>query len=320
MIFAQLFDLVDIGLVILDKDLKVYKWNKWMEQHGKVPADVIIGRPIFDFFPSLNNPGFLRSVKYVTNFGNFYFFSQKLHSYLFPFKPVSSLSASFENMQQSCNMGRLTGEDSSEKYVYITVQDVTEVAVYEKTLLEMNMKDGLTGVYNRRYIENRLKDEFGRYKRGSAPFSLIMLDIDFFKKINDSYGHQCGDFILKSISLSLGAAIRRTDILARYGGEEFACLLPETDIDGAAHLAEILRKKIESDGYSFQNSPVKVTISLGVAELSEDMESPDVLVRKADEALYEAKRAGRNRVVALACQRANISSHDKRELTHANPR
>src|SRR5512136_31983 len=112
MIFNQLFDLLDTGIVILDSSLKVYKWNKWMELHSKISADEIIGHSIFDFFPNLNNQSFSRSLKYVLNFGNYYFFSQKLHHYLFPFKPASSLPVNIDYMQQSCNMGQLVDKES----------------------------------------------------------------------------------------------------------------------------------------------------------------------------------------------------------------
>ena len=267
MIFDQLFDLLDMGIVILDSDLKVYKWNKWMELHSKIPADQIIGRSIFDFFPNLNNQSFSRSLKYVMNFGNYYFFSQKLHHYLFPFKPASSLAVDIDYMQQSCNMGQLVDEESSARYIYITVHDVTEIAVYEKTLIEMNTRDSLTGIYNRKFLENQLQNELKRFKRGPRPFSLIMFDIDFFKKINDTYGHLCGDFVLKSLASTVLSTIRSTDILARYGGEEFFCLLPETDIDSAIHLAETLRKAVENKTFTFQDIPIQLTISLGVTAM-----------------------------------------------------
>lgn len=299
MIFNQLFDLLDAGIVILDGDLKVYKWNKWMELHSNIPADQIIGHSIFDFFPNLNNQSFSRSLKYVLNFGNYYFFSQKLHHYLFPFKPVSYLSVDIDFMQQSCNMGQLVDEESSTRYVYITVHDVTEITVYEKTLIEMNTRDSLTGVYNRKFFESQLRNELKRFKRAQRPFGLIMLDIDFFKKINDTYGHQCGDYVLKSLASAVSSKIRGTDILARYGGEEFFCLLPETDIDSATHVAETLRMAVENKTYNFQNIPIQITISLGVTAMHPEIESPEALIKKADDALYEAKRTGRNKVIAM---------------------
>lgn len=299
MIFRQLFDLLDAGIVILDGDLKVYKWNKWMELHSNIPADQIIGHSIFDFFPNLNNQSFSRSLKYVLNFGNYYFFSQKLHHYLFPFKPVGYLSVDIDYMQQSCNMGQLIDEESSTRYVYITVHDVTEITVYEKALIEMNTRDSLTGIYNRKFLESQLRNELKRFKRTQRPFGLIMFDIDFFKKINDTYGHQCGDYVLKSLASAVSSTIRSTDILARYGGEEFFCLLLETDIDNSTHVAEKLRMAVENRTFTFQNTPIQITISLGVTAMHPEIESPEVLIRKADDALYEAKRTGRNKVIAM---------------------
>ncbi|MFN3531882.1 MAG: diguanylate cyclase [Candidatus Brocadia sp.] len=299
MIFAQLFDMVDIGIVVLNKDLKVYKWNRWMELHSRITTDKIIGHCIFDFFPNLNNQRFLKSCKSVLTFGNFCFFSQKLHGYLFAFKLVTSLGSKFEYMQQNSTMGPLRDENNSIQYIYITVQDVTEIAIYEQKLLEMNTMDSLTGIYNRRFLEARLKDEFERHRRYSRHLSLIMLDIDFFKKINDAYGHQCGDFIIKSLALQIASIIRKTDIFARYGGEEFCCILPETNLNHALDLAEKLREAVANQNYNYRDLSINVTISLGVAELQASDPSPDFLLKKADDALYEAKRMGRNKIVAI---------------------
>jgi diguanylate cyclase len=181
----------------------------------------------------------------------------------------------------------------------LTVQDVTELAVYEHRLLEMNMRDGLTGVYNRRFLEKRLTEEFERHVRYSRKFSVIMLDIDFFKKVNDTHGHQCGDFILKGVSAKIASLIRKTDFLARYGGEEFCCLLPETDLASAKVLAERFRKSIAEMIHLYQEKEVTVTISLGVSELNTQYPTPSSLLERADEALYQAKGSGRNKVVSF---------------------
>ena len=298
MIFSQIFDMVDIGIVILNKDLKVYKWNRWMELHSGITAGEITEHCIFDFFPNLNNQKFLRSCKSVFTFGNFCFFSQKLHNYLFPFKPVSSFNSIFEYMQQSSTMGPLRNENNSIQYIYITVQDVTEIAIYEQKLLELNTKDGLTGIYNRRYLEVRLKEEFERHKRYSRPFSLIMFDIDYFKTINDKYGHPCGDFVIKSLSAQISTLIRKTDIFARYGGEEFCCLLPESNLDNAMQLGEKLRKVVANHNYNYDDASFNVTISLGIAELQAN-DTSSSLIEKADNALYEAKNRGRNKTVSI---------------------
>lgn len=297
---SQLFDTVNIGLVVLDGELKVRYWNRWMEHYSGVPGERIVGASLFDYFPSLNTPKFLRSCKSVLAFGSFSFFSQKLHHYLFPFRADSSFESRFEYMQQSCSMGPLRDADKNITSLYLTVQDVTELALYEYRLLEMNMKDGLTGVYNRRFLEQRLTEEFERHVRYSRNFSIIMFDIDFFKRVNDTHGHQCGDLVLKGVSGKIASMMRKTDILARYGGEEFCCLLPETDLASAKLLAERFRNSIAEMTQVYQEKEIAVTISLGVSELSGQHVTPSSLLERADEALYQAKHSGRNQVIAVS--------------------
>jgi len=296
MILNQVFDAINIGIVILDREMKVMKWNRWMEIHSGIDADKIVDAPIYDFFPDLEKPKFIRNCKSVFTFGNFSFFSQKLHKYLFPFKSSGYLDSEFEYMQQNCAMGPLRNEENEIAYLFIYVQDVTEVAIYEHKLIEMNEKDGLTGIYNRRFLESKLKEEFNRHKRYARDFSLIMFDIDHFKLVNDEYGHQCGDFILQSVCSRITSLIRNIDIFARYGGEEFCCMLPETGLEGALQVAERFRRAIEKKDNQYDDLNIKVTISLGVSELREEMVSPEIMMKKADDALYRAKHEGRNRV------------------------
>jgi diguanylate cyclase (GGDEF)-like protein len=296
--FFQVFDMVDIGLIILDRDLRVCHWNRWMQLHSGIYPDKIVGSLIFDVFPNLKRPRFLKNCKTVLTFGNFCFFSPKLHHYLFPFQPISSFDSQFKFMQQSCTMGPLRNEKGAIEYLFISVHDVTEAVNFEQRLLEMNMKDVLTGISNRRCLEMHLKEEVERHRRYNHPISLIMFDIDFFKHINDAYGHQCGDYILKGIASTIHKSIRSGDVLARYGGEEFCCLLPETNIEAATILAERFREKIAGKIYRYQGNRIKVTISLGVANFDEEICTPKLLLGKADERLYKAKHAGRNCVVS----------------------
>jgi len=304
----QIFETVNIGLVILDSELKVRSWNRWMTLQSGATEESVVGSPILSICPHLNNPVFLRNCKAVRAFGNFAFFSQKLHGYLFPFPPPRSLRSRFEFMQQSCTMGPIRNDEGVIESIFLIVQDVTELAVYEKKLVEMNMKDGLTGIYNRRYLDKRLEDEYKRARRYSRDFSLIVCDIDFFKKVNDTYGHQCGDLILKNVSAKIASALRKTDCLGRYGGEEFCCILPETGLEQALLVAERIREMIQSMESLYEEQTVKVTISLGVARLDEVMTSEKELFSRADEALYEAKRTGRNRVVTLDCPAVQIQA------------
>jgi diguanylate cyclase len=293
---TQIFDTVNIGLVVLDRDIRITYWNRWMAMHSGIPSNQIVDQPLFDFFPHLNTNSFNKNCKAVLSFGSFAFFSQKLHQFLFPFKPDSSFGYRFELMQQSCTMGPIRSDSNVITGLFMIIQDVTELATYEQKLVEMNTRDVLTGVYNRRFLEGRLKEECDRHQRYSREMSLFMLDIDFFKKVNDTHGHQGGDQILRCVAEKVSSLIRKTDFIARYGGEEFCCLLPETAVSAAEAVAENIRMQIEEMESYFEGKSIRVTVSLGISGFISG-DTPETLMKRADEALYKAKQSGRNRFV-----------------------
>jgi diguanylate cyclase (GGDEF)-like protein len=168
-------------------------------------------------------------------------------------------------------------------------------SAYHDEIYRLTTVDGLTQVFNRRYFQDAIEREISRCNRYGRGLALVMMDIDFFKRINDTYGHLAGDYCLKHLANTLRPRIRREDILARYGGEEFALILPELDIKGAANMAEKVRKLVESERFEFDKQHIPVTISLGCAQLEQAMTGPE-LIRAADAKLYSAKEAGRNRV------------------------
>jgi diguanylate cyclase (GGDEF)-like protein len=155
--------------------------------------------------------------------------------------------------------------------------------------------DGLTLLFNRRHFDTLARVEWGRFQRYGRPLSLLVLDVDKFKSINDQFGHDAGDLVLKAIADDCGSMRRETDVVARFGGEEFVLLLPETNESAAVLVAERLRKKIEDHPDAF-GLGTQISVSIGVAGATLGMLSFDVLLKRADEALYEAKRLGRNRV------------------------
>jgi diguanylate cyclase (GGDEF)-like protein len=160
----------------------------------------------------------------------------------------------------------------------------------------MTRQDSLTGMHNRRYLDMRLEEEFTRFKRKKQTFSVLMIDIDDFKKINDTYGHQFGDLILQDIADASITVIRGSDIIARYGGEEFCVVLPDTDSIGALSFAERLRKEVEKSKTVYNNTKkVGVTVSIGIAQTNRVIKKPAELLDRADKALYISKRAGKNR-------------------------
>ncbi len=154
--------------------------------------------------------------------------------------------------------------------------------------------DPLTGLYNRRYIMEKIESEFKRPKK--KKFSLVIADVDYFKKINDTYGHDCGDYVLQMISKSLMDSVREQDFVSRWGGEEFLLLLPETDVDGAYTLMNRIKKIIGEQIIEYNGSEVSITMTFGITD-SQDYQIIDDIIKKADNALYEGKGRGRNCVV-----------------------
>lgn len=172
--------------------------------------------------------------------------------------------------------------------------------IYHEKMRDLATVDNLTGVYNKKFIVDNLTSEFHRCKSLGMPLSLMMFDIDFFKQINDQYGHLTGDYTLKKICVLLKDKVLRTeDVFGRYGGEEFMVILPETSLQKACEIADRLRTTVERYVYEYETHQFKVTISLGVSELDMITQSPQDLIKKADAALYKAKNSGRNQVCVL---------------------
>jgi len=173
-----------------------------------------------------------------------------------------------------------------------------ELEHVNRTLKELTIRDGLTGLYNHRYFQENLALEILRSKRYTRTFSLVFLDVDFFKQYNDTHGHLQGDAVLVALSKLLIAGLRKTDFAVRYGGEEFVLLLPETSKENAFALAGTIREKIAAHPFPGRETQPqgKVTVSMGIAAFPEDGSDGSTLLHHADNALYQAKNSGRNRV------------------------
>ena len=167
---------------------------------------------------------------------------------------------------------------------------------YHLAIYELVSRDGLTEVYNKRKYEEEAQRELARALRHNRPLSLIIFDLDEFKQINDTYGHLCGDFVLKQVASLARDLVRPEQVLARVGGDEFVILAPETNAEGAETLASKLRDRIVGLDHRYGDLKISLTCSFGVAELAEGMATPQDLYHAADSALLKAKRNGRNRV------------------------
>jgi two-component system cell cycle response regulator len=167
-------------------------------------------------------------------------------------------------------------------------------AQYYEEIYSLTIKDGLTNIYNKRYLVEFLDREMARCQRYQRPLSLIMYDLDHFKRINDDYGHLAGDFVLKKVAAETTKKVRKEECFARYGGEEFAVVLPDTPLERAVVLAEKIRSAIQATEFKFEEHIIPVTGSMGVAQMTDAHKDASSFIKVADEKLYAAKQGGRN--------------------------
>lgn len=191
------------------------------------------------------------------------------------------------------------GYSSYEKELILTIASLAAVAIYNSTLLERSSTDMMTHLKLKYFFYNVLTDKLDAAMAQNLPLAVIMFDIDFFKRFNDTYGHACGDYVLQTVAKIIRSCIRSCDLASRYGGEEFTVMLDKTGKDDAMTVAERIRQHVEEYDFCYENQHVKVTISIGVTVFDSEknlVSSPKQLVEQADQALYVSKRSGRNRV------------------------
>ena len=296
---------VGFGIFVLDRELNVLMWNRFMQDHSGLSAEAAIGRPIFELFPDLPRAWFARKVESVFQLGSFAFSSWEQRPWLFRFEHDRPITGGVDYMQQDCTFMPLM-RDRDVIAVCITITDVTHVSIMQRAreeavakLREIADHDGLTGIANRRYFESRLTEEFSRWQRYGGDLSLLLFDLDHFKRINDQFGHVAGDAVLRELAQRVSGVVRKQDVFCRFGGEEFAMLLPCTPLDDAMYVAEKIRSTIGAMPVEVYGMDVCVTASVGAASARRDAPDHCGMVNEADAALYRAKRLGRNRCIVL---------------------
>ena len=290
---------IDVGLVVLDRDYRVQVWNGFMANHSGIPPSHVVGTPVFELFPEISQAWFQRKAESVFVLRTRAFTAWEQRPYLFRFKNYRPITGPAEFMYQNVTFIPLVSSTGVVNHVGLIVYDVTDIAVTRLELERLSRTDRLTKLNNRGFWEESLDAEFRRVRRTGHPSTLVMFDIDHFKKVNDTYGHPAGDEVIRRTAQALRETARTTDVLGRYGGEEFGVILVDTPPDKAMIFAERLRQRIEATPVEHDGRTIAYTISLGLAPLARETPDHKAWIEAADGALYESKRGGRNRATVV---------------------
>lgn len=296
-----IFNTIDNGIIVLDKNLKVIAWNMWLEIRTNISKEDIENKNICEKFPYINEKKLKRKIKAALITKSPSYFNVDPHQNLIKIK-INSINSSYKYMQQDVT---IVPYNIEEGIVCLYIYDKTSLCEINSKLqrandelIDLSNKDYLTKTYNRRYFDDYARKIIELARRNQQNISVIAVDIDRFKKINDTFGHSVGDEVLIAVSNILKTHIRQSDIAARFGGEEFVILLYNSNLEEATKVAEKIRVLIENTIIRIGKEEVNITASFGVATLnSEKNEDIYITLQRADDLLYLAKKHGRNLVV-----------------------
>lgn len=292
---------LEVGLVVVDRDSLICLWNGFMENHSGIPTSKALNQNLFTLCPELPHRWLTKKMEAVLLLSNTAYISWEQRPYLFEFKSHRPITGNAPYMYQNVTLIPLSSPTGQIDQIGILIYDVTDTAVGKQALEAANAQlqsysrtDGLTGLYNRAYWQECLEKEFDRFNRLQEVSSLVMFDIDHFKRVNDTYGHQAGDLVIQTIANTLKAHARKTDVVGRYGGEEYGAILAGTSGENAVIFAERLRSAVEATVMEYGDQKLSVTISLGISEITHNQDTPLEWLEESDKALYKSKQSGRN--------------------------
>lgn len=292
---------IEVGLVVLDRNYNIQLWNGFMENHSGVSPNSIKGKNLFEQFDYLPDEWLKQKMESVFLLKNRAFISWEQRPYVFKFGNYRPITGRADFMYQNVTLLPLSSLTGQITHISMIVYDVTDVAINKLQLKSANERlehlsqtDGLTQLHNRRYWQLCMQREFERHSRYGDDTSLVMFDIDHFKRINDTFGHVAGDKVIQHISHILKQSLRETDCAGRYGGEEFSVVLANTSAADALAFANRLREKIAESEMRYESAVIKITVSMGICDLSTSLNNSGEWLSRADQALYDAKEAGRN--------------------------
>jgi diguanylate cyclase len=261
---------LEIGLVVIDRNYQIKLWNGFMEEHSGLTPTMARGRNLFDTLPDLPEAWLRRKFEIVFQLNNNAWSIWQQRPWLTRFANTRPVTGKLKTMYQNITLFPLESVTGSVDHACMVIHDVSEMASNQLDLEQANLElarigniDGLTGLYNRRAWDSQMRAEWQRIQRYAGETTLIMLDIDHFKRVNDTWGHPAGDAVIQQVAQTISHFARQSDISGRYGGEEFALILPNTDLTGGHELAERLRGAIASQPILYNGNRIDITISLG---------------------------------------------------------
>ncbi len=306
------------GIMLIDEQGIIIEWNSAQEQLMGIPRSEAVGQPAWEIqnqqmppehFENLTQTFLKESLLKILETGHAEHFNQPSERVIktpdgeTKFALQHTFVIKTARGYRLCNFAhditqRKQAEQELQKANEQLRIQLDEIQSLQASLREQAIRDGLTGLYNRRYLNETSERELSHAERDNYPISIMMIDIDYFKRLNDTHGHQAGDDVLKALSSLLHNGIRQSDIACRYGGEEFIILMPEVGRADAIRRADALRKEFSSQQVYYQKEALSATISIGIATYPENGTTMDEVIKAADSALYAAKQAGRNCVRA----------------------
>lgn len=297
----QILQNIEVGLVVFDRDYNVEVWNGFMENHSGISSGMAKNKNLFSLLPTLPKSWLEYKTDSVLKLGIQAHCNWQQEPHSLCFENTRPFTARSEFMFQNITLFPLFSANKTIERVCALIYDVSEEANSLLQLQSISRTDALTQLLNRGYWQELFEQEFARSQRYDDNAAVILVDIDNFKTVNDTYGHQVGDKAIQFIAELIQKNQRETDTCGRYGGEEFVITLPKATTEDARLVAERLRQQVDDNPLTVnmdgQQQQINLTVSVGVAAIKSSMDSADDWLKQADSALYQAKEQGRNRVV-----------------------
>lgn len=305
-LLGNLMDELDIGIVIIDNDMNIVHWNQWMIKKTNAKKEDAIGKTIFLYAPKLNENPYRKIINEVFNTGSSRFLSGAIHKYFFQNNLENQNNIIMENLQISKlkeeNLLLIQVTDVSSQYKKVQkmknfIQNLEiekiEIKRSEEKNKQMALHDSLTGLPNRKYTMEKLENWIEAARNYSKKLAICFIDVDYLKNINDKYGHQFGDDVLKEFASRLKSSVRSTDFVGRISGDEFVIIIPE--INNKIEIEKIVKNILKSCEKPFfiRETSLDISCSIGVAIYPLDGSSSKMLLEEADRRLYEVKNSGR---------------------------